>query len=198
MKYFEWSQYGGADEPERPVWRLSIKLIDYNEWDLRVGRYIETWDPNTVAYYDEEAEHSDFPFTSDLLPVYSLRLKNLMKNLHVEDIQYLPLRIKHTYSNNEVQAYYIANYLKVIDCLDRQHSAYQLWTKENLLFWEKRPWMIGTFRSVRRPVLQLAKLDEARVFRVWGWDMVVVREDIKEIVARSGMTGCQFTELATG
>jgi hypothetical protein len=42
MKFYSWLQYGGADDPEPPLlWYLHIQLVNYNEWDLMAGRYIE-------------------------------------------------------------------------------------------------------------------------------------------------------------
>lgn len=46
-------------------------------------------------------------------------------------------------------------------------------TKDNLLFWEKRPWMLGTFRDVKRVVLDPDKIGDAQLFRLWGWEDLV-------------------------
>jgi hypothetical protein len=197
MRYFRWSQYGGADEYEpKSVWDLSIQLININEWDLMAGKYIEEWDTNTTAYYDEEEEHTDYPFATSLLPVCSTRLKSLMENLGLENIQYLPLRIIRRDGPKEVDGYYIANYLNVIDCLDRERSVYQVWTKDNLLFWEKRLQRLGTFRDVTKAVIDSKKIGDAPIFRLWGWEMmVVVRENVKQVIEEAGITGCMFREI---
>jgi hypothetical protein len=200
MRYFRWDPYSGADEEEsESVWSLSIDSIELNNilvWDLRLGKYIEVWDTNTTAYYDKEVEYSDYPFATGLLPVYSTRLKSLMEDLGIKGIQYLPLRIRRRDGAKEVDGYYIANYLIVIDCLDRERSVYQVWTKDNLLFWEKRPYMLGTFRDVTKAVIDSTKLSDAPIFRLWGWEiMVVVREDVKQAIEEAGITGCVFREI---
>ena len=86
MRYFRWSQFGGADEYEepKPVWDLSIQLKDINEWDLMTCKYIEDWDINSTAFYEEELEYTDYPFTTGLLPVYSTRLKLLVEDFGVK------------------------------------------------------------------------------------------------------------------
>jgi hypothetical protein len=197
MRYFRWVPYSGADEDEsESVWSLSIQLKNIQEWDLMLGKYIEGWDTNTTAVYDEDIEYTDFPIATGLLPVYSTRLKLLMENLGLEDIQYLPLRIRRRDGGKEVDGYYIANYLNVIDCLDRERSVYQVWTKDNLLFWEKRPFMLGTFRDVTKAVIDSKKPGDTPIFRLWGWEMmVVVREDVKLAIERAGITGCVFREI---
>jgi hypothetical protein len=87
VRYFRWDPYSGTDEDEsESVWSLSIQLKNFQEWDLRLGKYIEGWDTNTTAVYDEEIEHTDFPFATGLLPVYSTRLKSLMENLGLVSI----------------------------------------------------------------------------------------------------------------
>ena len=198
MRYFRWSQFGGADEYEEPklVWDLSILLKNINEWDLMACKYIEDWDCTTTALYEEEVEYTDYPFTSCLLPIYSTRLKLLMEDLGMNDIQYLPLKISRKDGAKEVDGYYIANYLRMIDCLNREQSVYQVWTRDTLLFWEKRPFMLGTFRDVRKAVLDSDKVNNAPIFRLWGWEMmVIVREDVKQAIEKAGITGCVFRGL---
>jgi hypothetical protein len=196
MRYFNWSQYGGADELEpKLVWHLYIQLRNVNEWDLVTGKFIKDWDINTTAVYDEEIEHTDYPFTTGLLPVYSMRLKTLIDNMGIKEIQYLPLKITRLDGTNEVTGYHIANYLRVIDCLNRERSTYQVWTKDNLLFWEKRPFKLGTFRDIRKAVLDLGKINDVPIFRLWGWDMAVVRQDVKRTIEDAGITGCVFREI---
>jgi len=196
MKFYKWSQYGGADEIEPSIWSLSFELDNGVEWDLMAGKYIENWDVNIAATYDDEVDPTDYPFTSFLLPVFSPRLKELMESLGVEYIQYLPLKIRRSDGAKEVDGYHFANYLMVIDCLDREKSEYQIWTKENLLFWEKRPYMLGTFRYVKKAVINSDKIRNIPLFRLWGWEcMVIVREDVKTAIEGAGITGCVFDEI---
>jgi hypothetical protein len=200
MRFFRWTHDSGADEaaPSRLLWYLDIQMIELEPWDLMAGRRIENWNLDTTAYYEGEVAHIDFPFTDNDLPVYSPRLKLLMERLAVTEIQYLPLRVAHQDRRSEVSGYYLANYLRLIDCLDRKRSEYQVWTRDNLPFWEKRPRMLGTFRDVTKAVLDTTKIGDVRVFRVWGWDvMVVVGGDVKQAIEEAGMTGCRFTEIET-
>jgi hypothetical protein len=92
--------------------------------------------------------------------------------------------------------FYISNYLRIVDCINKDESNYQIWTKENLLFWEKRPHKLGTFRDITKAVLEQKKIEEMPVFRVKGWEvMVVIRGDVKQAIEAEGITGCLFTEV---
>lgn len=197
VRYFRWTQEHDLGVLDASAsWYLEIALERQNDWDLRRGQYVEGWNPDTSAFYDDEVEPTDFPVTSDDIPVYSPRLMALMDQEGVEDIQFLPLRVKHRHGAQEVFDYHIANYLKVIDCLNRQKSNFQVWTEDNLLFWQKRPWMLGTFRDVQRPILDVTRIGRVPVFRLWGWEvMVVIRGDIKQAIEDAGITGCRFTEV---
>jgi hypothetical protein len=196
--YYRWCQEGGAEDAEPASGGYPrLQLRGYTEWDLRAGHPIDNWDLDTVAVYDQESDLSDFPFTNNDLPVYSPRLRTVMEALSAEDIQYLPLRIQHEKSGKEVHGYHLVNYLRVIDCLDRESSVYQIWTKDNLLFWEQRPHMLGTFRDVQKAVLDPSRIGQVPVFRLWGWkNMVIVRGDSQCAIETAGITGCRFSPLA--
>jgi hypothetical protein len=197
MKYYGWLQYGGADlDPPELVWDLEIDLHGWHEWDLKAGRLIPNWDGRTYANYSNEADHVDYPFTSELIPVHSSRLASLISEECPNAVQYLPLLIKNRLTDEIIEGYSIANHLVMVDCLDRERAQYELWTKENLLFWEHRPWLLGSFRTINKFVLRSSQIPDKKLFLLWGWDMVIVREDLKTLMERSGITGGRFHEIA--
>jgi hypothetical protein len=197
VEYYDWTQESDGDfVGSSRQWYLRIELVGHHEWDLRAGRYIEGWDPHTTAYYEDEPALTDYPFTNNALPVYSPRLKAVMEGLGLGEIQYLPLRVRDEHGGGELLGYHIANYLRVIDCLDRERSAYQVWTRDNLLFWEQTPWKLGTFRDVTKAVVDSRVIGDVPLFRLWGWTMiVVVREDVKREIERAQITGCRFSAI---
>jgi len=195
MKYFRWT-HKSENSPGSILWTLSFDLENTLLWKLGEGKRVEGWDCSTFAYCSSGFEYTDFPFTIPEIPVYSAKLKQLMEKHVGDDVQFLPIQVKHKNSETLIPGYSIANYLRVIDCLDRSLSIYQVWTTENLLFWEKRPDMLGKFRDIRRPVLKVEKIGETQVFRLWGWEsMVIISEDLKMKLEDSKITGGQFSEL---
>lgn len=197
MNFYDWSQEGGADQKSSQLlWYIDMESLSHDKWNFMSGHYIENWDPSQAVFYDNKAVHNDFPFTSNDIHVYSTKLRKLMEDMKVKEIQYLPIRIEHKDSHKEVGGYQIANYLNVVDCLDRQRAEYQVWTKENLLYWDERPHLLGTFRDISSAVLVAEKIADARMFRLWGFrSMVIVREDVKRTIEDEKITGCRFTSL---
>ncbi len=58
MKFYRWTQYGGTDEPKPPVlWYLDVRLGANSAEKLRKGTRVYDWDPDTTAYYCDEADH---------------------------------------------------------------------------------------------------------------------------------------------
>ena len=199
MKYFRLTQNGfpTLDSGNYPGFYLRIEFGNsYKEWELMIGQVIRNWNPSTCAYFEKEADHVDFPFTENDIHVYSPKFKHLMQKLIRYEIQFLPLQIVFRPTKMSIGKYYLANYLKVIDCIDRENSKYELWTKENLLFWEKREYLLGSFSYIDHLVLDSKKITDAKIFRPWGWKMaVIVREDLKDEIENAKITGCIFSSL---
>jgi hypothetical protein len=195
MKFYRWTQNEISQNPNPDLkGYLEIIIDDIDKWKLMSGDYWQDSLCDLQAF--SEGELLDFPFTNNDLHVYSAKLVDLMLGLGVTQIQYIPLKIINRWNDQEILDYSIANYLQVIDCLDRVRSKYKVWTKENLLFWEKRSYMLGTFQGVSEVVLNKDHIGDSKLFRLWGWNcMVVVREEIKTSIEKAGITGCLFSEL---
>ena len=195
MQFFRITQDGFPDKNsgKSKGWYLRIELENkLKPADLMSGQWINNWDDKTSGYVDEEADHLDFPFTNNDLHILSPKFKELMFKIAGDEIQFLPINIKS--ADRVVGYYYLVNYLKIIDCLDRNLSIYELYTKENLLFWEKRKYMLGTFFNVRRVVLDDSKINNTKIFRLSGFPSVVlIRDDIKSMIEEAKISGCIFT-----
>lgn len=198
MQYFRWMQNGYIDNPhETQMWYIEkIELSDVDPWTLKSGQRIDNWKKDVAAYFNKEARLIDFPFSAYDIPIFSPKLIALMESNNITNIQFLPLKIINSTNKNAIDGYCIANYLDVIDCLDRNLSIYEVWTKENLLYWEERPWMLNTYRDVKRIVLSNSKTVNSPVFRLKGWEVaVIVREDVKKAIEQANITGCVFSEI---
>jgi hypothetical protein len=198
MRFYRWTQRTddraqqlGLYEP----WYLNIQLTQLTEWDLMAGQLIDSC-PEIVAHHEAGTAQVDFPLTSPDLPVHSLKLKRIIEQDELTKVQYLPLTIMRRGQNNLVEGYSVANYLNVIDGVDRQASVYQVWTEDNLVFWEKRPYLLGTFRDIPKLVLNSARVRDVPLFRLKGWELaVIVREDLKQAMEAATITGCRFVEV---
>ena len=78
------------------------------------------------------------------------------------------------------------------DCIDEKASAeVQVYSAE-----DGRPERAGEYRSVIGLRIDKSKVGDARVFRPWGWPPpVIVDEELKEALERTGMVGGRFDEV---
>lgn len=67
-----------------------------------------------------------------------------------------------------------------------------------VLYWapeDGQPEKVGQYRSVAGLRIDKTKVGGTRVFRPWGWPVVlIVSEDLKDALERTGATGLKFTE----
>lgn len=77
------------------------------------------------------------------------------------------------------------------DIDDKVSAEVQLYSAE-----DGRPVRIGEYRSVIGLCIDTSKVGDAHVFRPWEWPPpVIVGEEIKEALERTGMVGGQFDEV---
>jgi len=197
MEYYSVKQSLEASVIVNPLYIQNIELKELNFWDLTNGKFVENWHQDTVGFYKGNPQLIDFPITAYDIPIVSMRLKIFLESLGVESIQYLPICLKNSNGKiSELNNYFIANILRVVDAINRKHSVYQTWTKKNLMFWEKREWMLGTFRDVKKAVLNFDLVKQERLFRIKGWSgLIVIREDVKREIENANITGFVFSKV---
>ncbi len=194
MRFYDWSANSEGNCAVRDFqvrgWEDNFEL----KWRLEEGHPLseEEWDPEAAAYWEEDASLTDLPFTIPDFELHSPRLKALLEQLGLgEEIQYLPIRIRGMKSGQEVEIYYVANYLRRISCLDLEHSIYGIYGPDWI-----RPEQRGKIEHVWKAVLRQKAIGEARLFRIDEWKYIVaVREDVKQAMEKAGITGCYFLEL---
>jgi hypothetical protein len=120
-------------------------------------------------------------------PVISARAVPIFTELAPSDVQLIPIEIE-----GQPDPYFILNATRLIRCIDDARSA-------EVLYWlpeDERPEKTGTYRDVYGMRIDPAKVGEAKVFRTWGWSIVlIVSEDIKDAMERMGVTGAKFREV---
>lgn len=184
QRYFEWTDCSAEDhDRERsvdfPVWAWGGK------WTMQEAIPVDDWDPSILALYPPNAAPTDF-CTQAEWHIHSGRLKSLVQAAGAA-VQYLPFRLCSSVGREEISNYWVANYLRLIDCLDRERTT--LYTPT----WV--PLELGDF-AVDHAVLSLRAIGDDILFRVAGFSrLVVVRADLKEQIETAGMTGALFRPL---
>jgi hypothetical protein len=202
MNYYKWLEADDIDSIT--PWVLRTLYIDgkkdgiggrgIREWDLRKGKYIDIWDPQNLAEYELDGHRDDFVSTAFYIPVVSPALKTLLERLAPDEIQFLPLQIRKIGGNGEVKGYHIANFLHMVDCIDRELSKYLEWKPG-----DSREDLIGkSFRDMEKIVLKGSSIGNHKIFRLTMWDIVmVVSEEIVVAIEEAGLTGSKFRKLET-
>jgi hypothetical protein len=129
----------------------------------------------------------DFSFTSLATPIVHIQVATLLSEFAPGDVQFIPVDIE---SQPEQFCIFVAT--RLIRCIDDQGSAeVRYWKPE-----DGRPEKTGEYRSVYRLRIDPSKVEGAKVFRTWGWDIaLIVSEELKEAMERIGATGTKFKEV---
>jgi hypothetical protein len=130
---------------------------------------------------------TDFSHAAFGLPVVSTKLASILTALAPDDVQLIPVTV-----GSLPEQHFILNALRIEKCIDDAAS-------EEVRYWlpeDGRPEKVGTYRAVYGLRIDPTLVGAARVFRPWGWPVVlIVSEDIKEAMERAGITGASFKEV---
>jgi hypothetical protein len=154
-------------------------------WQFSHGRSVEA--PSNMRLRlrvpGNPLEYSEASFA---IPVVSRRLMELLERLDVGDVQFFPASVE-----GHEESYFVLNATRLVDCIDESRCLRTVrWTPE-----DGRPDKIGEYRVVEGLRIDSNKVGDARIFRTWGWPVLVVSENIKDAMEREGITGTCFTEV---
>ncbi|MFP2934570.1 imm11 family protein [Pyxidicoccus sp. 3LG] len=123
------------------------------------------------------------------VPVVHPRVATVFNELAPGDIQTYPIAVE-----GQPEPYVLVNAIRLVKCIDDQASKRVLrWIPEDE---DDQPERAGEYRNVVGMRIHKALVGDAKIFRPWGWPIVlVVSQDIKEALERTGATGMKFTEV---
>jgi hypothetical protein len=129
----------------------------------------------------------DFCWAAFAIPVVHERVVQLFGRLSIQDVQFIPAKVA-----GHGGAHFILNALRVIRCIDEEHSEdVQRWQPE-----DEEPGKTGEYRSIIGLRIQPAEVGDARIFRSWGWRIaLIVSEDIQQAIEAEGISGVRFTAV---
>ncbi|MFP2929938.1 imm11 family protein [Pyxidicoccus sp. 3LG] len=122
------------------------------------------------------------------VPVVHSRVATVFKELAPGDVQMYSIAVE-----GQPEPYVLVNATRLVKCIDDQASEHvERWIPEDE---DDQPERAGEYRNVVGMRIDKSLVGDAKVFRPWGWPIVlVVSEDIKEALERTGATGMTFTE----
>jgi hypothetical protein len=129
----------------------------------------------------------DFSEAGIGIPLVSARVAAVFAELAPKDVQLIPVDVEA-----HAEQFYILVCTRLVKCIDDEAS-------DEVRFWKPedgRPEKTGRYRSVSGMRIDPAKVGDAKVFRPWGWDVVlIISEDIQQALERMGATGTKFQEV---
>ncbi|RYZ33262.1 MAG: hypothetical protein EOO71_42395, partial [Myxococcaceae bacterium] len=156
-------------------------------WQFTDGRPVRVCERLRFPIYHPGSPREFSQAGVSATPVVHQRVANLFLELAPDDVQIIPVDV-----DGQSEPYCILVATRNIRCIDDAQSAeVQYWQPE-----DKRPEMTGEYRAVSDMRIDPTKVGDAKVFRTWGWSIaLIVSEDIKDALERSGVTGVKFQEV---
>lgn len=157
-------------------------LRNYNDWDesLNEGTLLRLKKSQRVSH--PVADAGCVRNTIHSVPVVSQRSWKLLRSLRLEnELEAEPYPL-YTADGELIDTYFCLRYLIQLDCADEQRS-----------FVERDPYPFCRWRLV----LHRHLIGDYRVFLVTNFEatMEIVRSDVKDAIARAGLTGFYFQEV---
>jgi|SRR6218665_293940 len=130
----------------------------------------------------------DFSFADDGdFHVVTEKVASVLADLAPDDVQLYPAEV-----DSRPEPYFLVNVARLVKCIDDEASAEVLYWKPE----DERPDKVGQYRDVYGMRIDPSKVGEVKVFRPWGYPgTLIVAEDIKDALERTGATGLDFTEV---
>jgi hypothetical protein len=130
----------------------------------------------------------DFSFAdSGDFPVVTENVASTLAELAPGDVQLYPVEV-----DSRPEPYFLVNVARLVKCIDEAAS-------EEVRYWkpeDNRPDKLGQYRAVYGMRIDPSKVGDAKVFRPWGYPRVLlVSEDVKEALERTGAMGLKFKEV---
>lgn len=180
------------DRSPRPRWHLGLIQGEQGQkidpWQFEDGTWLEL---GCVPRFPLKHPGPPLEFTWAALsiPVVHGRFVQVFERLGLlQEVQFIPAQVE-----GHPGPYFILNALSVIRCIDDARC-------EGVLYWkpeDNRPDKQGEYRAVYGLKVDPSKVGGARVFRPWGWRVVLlVSEDVKQALEDAGITGARFTEAS--
>jgi Suppressor of fused protein (SUFU) len=121
------------------------------------------------------------------IPVVTEKVARVLAELAPGDVQLFPVEVE-----SRPETYFLVNVARLVKCIDDEASAEVLYWKPE----DGRPEKVGQYRDVYGMRIDSSKVAGAKVFRPWGWRVaLIVAEDVKEALERTGATGLDFREV---
>ncbi len=121
------------------------------------------------------------------VPIVHEKVASILRRLAPNDVQLIPVNVE-----SQPDEYCALNTLRVVRCIDDAAcEEVQYWSDE-----DGQPELVGEYRVVAGLHIDPTKVDDAKIFRPWGWPVVLlVSEEVKTAFEEAGLSGSKFTDV---
>lgn len=157
-----------------------------NKYITISGKEIEQWG-NVVFEYNSEEENILTDYLANLYRwfVVSDDFRQLTQNIIENQVQYLPVKVIDRFTNSEVDSYFVANIVTIVDALDLENSKYDVFELDD----EK-------IISVEKYALRGNEIVGKHIFRLKDDTIpIFVSETLKKAIEDNDFIGFEFLEV---
>jgi hypothetical protein len=169
-----------------PVDENGVEVED--PWMFEAGQPVQLTTRLTIPF-EEHGRPLGFSFAGiGQAPIIHVKLATVFAELAPRDVQLFPVDIP-----GRPEQFNLMVATRLIRCIDDERS-------DSVEYWDPvkhhQPEKAGLYHSVAGMRIDSTQVGDAKVFRPWGWSIVlVVSEDLKDALERTGATGMYFKEV---
>ncbi|MFD1359008.1 imm11 family protein [Fictibacillus halophilus] len=159
----------------------------FEQYELSEGKYIHDWNKDIAFLYNpsEGDRLTDYLANNLGWLIVSTRFKDVLCELNVCGVQYLPVKVINSADNTTLNNYYVANVINVVDAINLNYSDYSVINLDD----EK-------IYSIRKYALSKNDIKMNHLFKLKGFEIpLFASESVKELVTKNNIKGCDFLEV---
>jgi hypothetical protein len=164
-----------------PIDSQGRKVFD---WDFTKGTPVQVAGRLKVPI-ESTGSPLDFSEAGTEIPVVHVKVASMLSELAPGDVQLIPADIE-----GQPDQYLVLVATRLIRCIDEAASRVRFWKPEHGV-----PEKVGQYLGMDRLRIDKARVGNAQVFRLEGWEVLIVSQEIKNAMGALGTTGTRFEEV---
>ncbi|MGD6849147.1 imm11 family protein [Rossellomorea aquimaris] len=157
------------------------------DYSFNNGKFINDWNDRITFYFNptEGDSLTDYLANNFGWLIFSRKLKNLLNEIGVVGMQFLPVNVVNKLDSDEKWDYFAVNVHNVVDALHLDGSDYSVLNVGD----EK-------IYTIRKYALRRESIKNQHIFRSLGYEIpIFTSEKVKSIIDNNFITGCDFLEV---
>lgn len=183
---FDFSDAGDATETGRSRSSVKVRLHGSDRGKLWEGRLLTAELKSILVEAEDPPPLEDMPWADGSGRMVSDRLRTLLEQHAPGEVEFIPMKLMYKRSIVRDPVYWMANFLHVVDCIDRTLSNYEEVPDRH------QP--DGVRLSINKLVIRLSAIpQDVSMCRVYKYEpLVLIRRQLREVLGREGITGPQY------